>query len=163
MQTNLLAYFIDNFGDRDGLFFWDPMVESNYAADIYTLSADSNHTIKSQWFSQIKSFMNNYELQKWGRTHLVSLSSGLANPGKLGDPPAPGTLNVNALYAAFKGVPEEALSLINDFTNTELLYFNDPNLDFVSMHAVIATDNTRAGSPVTFPLGDLATLGGPTS
>ena len=79
MWTCLLHYNMDHWGDREGIFFWEPVMESSYLWDI-NLNTDTNLNLKSNWIMRMTEEIGQYELQHYGRKHLISYCSAYANP-----------------------------------------------------------------------------------
>ncbi len=166
-----LQYYIDHWGDRAGIVLWDPMPELNYIGDISTTSA-VNDSIKENWVTQIAGFIKNYELQKWGHGHIVSVSSGASNPGPIGSDIDYPTARIRPMYAKSQGldiaVPLSAVNTGNSTAYTKPIYFQHPLLDVVATHPVYVTVTTAPYGvvttlPISFPLWIQATTAGPGS
>ena len=160
VQTNTMKYYIDQWGDREGIFYWEPIVEINYVGDT-TISSYANSTIKNNWIRKIIDYMHRYEIQKYGRKHLVSISCGLANPSEIG---YDGLKSIKYNSSAISGHELDALSFSSpnwySTISTQKCFYNNPKLDFVSIHPIIG-DSTHWVT--NFPLQSLATVGGENS
>ena len=162
VETSTMAFYVDQWGNRESLFYWEPFVELNYLWD-KTYSIDSNRAWQYSWVSRMIIFMHDYEIKKYGRTHLVSISSGYGNPGEGGGSAKMPDTGPGAEFAASRGVPSDLIITSFDTTQTQKVFFNHPKLDFVSMHPILIDDNN--GLMTSFPLRSLAipTMGGETS
>ncbi len=71
-ETSLMTYCVNRWGDRESILYWDPIIETDYVVDEQDLSTDALNS----WINTLHGFIKNYEVQKWGHSHMVSASSG---------------------------------------------------------------------------------------
>ena len=169
IQTNSMKYYIDQWGNREGIFFWEPLVEMNYIGEGNTNVAAID-TIKREWIEKMVTFMHQYEILKFGRKHLVSISSGAANPWPVFSASTSTTSTSTTTTGSqryfdekswglrhaptylFDSTSTQAQTYWYDTTNTQKCFFNHPKLDFVSIHPIIGdTTNFVTFFPVTIP------------
>ena len=78
-QKKRWRYILDRWGNTGAVFCWELLNEADYwwGASPEQLSA---------WAKEMAAFVRGYEQRKWGRTHLISISTGRPIPeGKWGD------------------------------------------------------------------------------
>lgn len=77
-QKNRWRFILDRWGGSPNIFAWDIMNE----IDIWWNASDNEI---QAYVDEMAAFIREYELEKWGRTHMLSVSSAAAVPdGRLG-------------------------------------------------------------------------------
>jgi mannan endo-1,4-beta-mannosidase len=77
-QKNRWRFIIDRWGDSPNIFAWDLMNEIE-------LWWEPTHDEIEAYIDEMATFVREYELERWGRSHMISVSSAAANPdGALG-------------------------------------------------------------------------------
>ncbi len=66
-------FLIDRYGNSDYVFAWDLLNE----LDIWW---DSSEEEELAWVDRMTSFLQHYERQRWGKNHLVCISTAASNP-----------------------------------------------------------------------------------
>jgi hypothetical protein len=78
-QKNRWRFVIDRWGDSPSIFAWDIMNE----IDIWWEA--SPEEVKA-YVDEMAAFIREYEMERWGKAHMLTVSSAAANPtGKLGE------------------------------------------------------------------------------
>lgn len=73
LQKKRIAYLIDRYGNTGTIFAWEVMNE----IDIWWKA--SPEQIKA-WLDQMVPFVRDYEMKKWGRNHLLTVSMAAPEP-----------------------------------------------------------------------------------
>jgi mannan endo-1,4-beta-mannosidase len=68
-QKARMKWFVDRYGNSDYLFSWDIMNEINWAWDV-----PDESTIRA-WVDRMSSWLIQYERQKWGKNHIITVST----------------------------------------------------------------------------------------
>jgi mannan endo-1,4-beta-mannosidase len=82
LQKKKLAWAIDRWGARKNLLAWDLMNEADTISGAIDANKDAqgkHHTASSdeirEWYIQMARFCREYELKKWGKSHLRTIST----------------------------------------------------------------------------------------
>jgi hypothetical protein len=135
-QTTTMKYYVDRWGDRESLIYWDPLLETDY---YYLTPAQL-----MGWTENVHKFIKDYELKKYGHRHLVTASAGRplacfyfpqrsVGIGRIHDHIVymPSMTNSFTGYSLNKQLDYSSES---NATTINATYFNDPNLDFTCAH-----------------------------
>jgi hypothetical protein len=70
---NRIKYIVDRWGSSPNIFTWELFNELDWWGGAF-------HKEKAAWVEEMGSFLRDYELKKYGKNHIISISSASYNP-----------------------------------------------------------------------------------